>query len=386
MVQLYADGALIYDPHLVGYELQGLTATVSVERAGVAEIVMPATHPAYDAFTSLRTVVTIYKRGKLIFRGRALYPDDDFYGTRTITCEGERCFLRDVVVQPYLYQAAPEVIFSDLIERYNARAEPFKRFELGVVTARDSNNYVRLESESAEQVSDVIDKLVERVGGYIAFTGPADRRVINWYGSLDKVCGQSIELGENLLDFSRSGVNTDLATVVYPYGAKDETTGKRVTIAPVNGGKIYIEDSEAVARHGTIEVPMFWDDVTDPKNLLTKARKELNTRKLIVTTLELTALDLADHGVDIEALEAGLNIPIRSDPHGVDAPFLLTSRDYNFLDDTQDGVVLGKELATLTRAHVASSHNAMAQLQRTEQSIKTDYEIRISDAINNLRR
>lgn len=387
MVRVYADGSLIYDPYLEGYELLKLTATVSVEKAGTAELTMPPDHPAYNAFTSYRTVVTIYRNDELIFRGRALYAKDDFDNNRTIVCEGERCFLRDAVMQPYLYQADPAVIFTDAISRYNAQVEPFKQFRIGAITAKDPNDYQRIECESASQVSDVIDKLTEYVGGYIVFTTAADgQRVINWYGSLDRVSGQKIEFGENLLDFSRSGANTELATVIYPYGAKDETTGKRVTIEAVNGGRLYIQDDEAVARYGTIAVPLFWDDVTLPKNLLTKARKELNTRKLIVTTLELGAVDLSAQNIDIDSLRVGDNIPVYSPPHGLDDTMLLSSRTYELLDIGQDKIVLGKELATLTSADVASNRNALAQLQRTEQSIRTDYEIRISDAINSVRR
>lgn len=387
MVQVFADEKLVYDSRLNGYELLTLTATVSVEKAGTAELTLPPNHPAYNDFVCYRTVVTIYRNDELIFRGRALYTTDDFHNNRKVTCEGERCFLRDAVIQPYLYQADPAVIFSDVIERYNRQVEPFKRFRVGAITAKDPNNYQRIECESASQVSDVIDKLTEYVGGYVMFTTAADgQRVINWYGSMNRVSKQKIEFGENLLDFSRSGVNTDLATVLYPYGAKDEVTGKRVTIETVNSGNLYIQDDEAVARYGTIAVPVFWDDVTQPKNLLTKARKELNTRKLIVTTLELSAVDLSTQDIDIDSLKVGDNVQVCSLPHGLDDTLLLSSRTYELLEFGQDRVVLGKELATLTRADVMSNRNTLNQLQRTEQSIKTDYEIKISDAINSLRR
>lgn len=386
MIQVYADGSLIYDSTLEDYELLGLTATVSTEAGGTAEIVMPPDHPAYNSFVSYRTVVEIYRAGELVFRGRALYPTDDYDLNRTITCEGERCFLRDAVMQPYLYQADPSVIFSDAIAKYNAQVEPFKRFKVGVITAKDPNNYQRIEAGDASQVSDVIDKLLEYVGGYLVFTTDTDgRRVINWYASLDKVSGQTIEFGENLLDFSSTGQNPDLATVIYPYGAKNETTGERVTIAAVNNGRLYIQDDEAVALRGSIAVPVYWDDVTLASNLLTKARKYLETSKLIVTTLELTAVDLSAQDINIDSLRVGEYIHVISKPHGVDGLFLLSERQYDFLDPAQDRITLGKSLTTLTGADVASNRNALNLLRRAEQSIKVDYEIKISDAINTLR-
>lgn len=381
MVEVYADGALIYNPYLDGHELTALEASLMIDKGGTAIITMPPGHPAYNAFTGYRTEVTIFRAGELLFRGRALYPADNFAMQRTITCEGERCFLRDAVLPPYLYQASPRVIFADVIGRYNAQVEPWKQFQLGSVTAEDPNDYVRIESEEMEYISDVVDKLVERVGGYITFTTDADgRRLINWLGSLDQESGQAIEFGENLLDFSRTGANTELYTVIYPYGAKDETTGHRVTIESVNDGKAYIEDAAAVALRGRIAQPVYWDDVTKPENLLRKAQQYLATSKLIITTLDLSAVDLSAMDRSIDPLRVGDSVRVRSAPHGVDDLFLLRERSYNLLDPSKDRVVLGKELTTLTGADVTSTKAAAAELVRTAQSLRTDYRIGITDA------
>lgn len=382
MVRVYADGALIYDPNLDGYELEGLTATASIDKAGTAEIVMPAGHPAYNAFVGYRTVVEIHRDGGLLWRGRAVYPMVGFNRSKTITCEGERNFLRDAVIEPYLYQASPAVIFSDVLGRYNAQVDAFKRFRVGKVTAEDPNGYIRLESEQAEQISDIIDKLVERVGGYITFSTASDgTRLINWLGTLDEECGQVIEFGENLLDYTEDGANTELATVIYPYGAKDDTTGEVLGIEAVNGGKPYIVDAEAVKLRGWIAVPVTWDDVTVASNLLRKARQYLATSKLFVTTVELSAVDLSVLGGDIEPLRVGCNVRVRSAPHGVDDVFLLRERSYDLLNPAGDTVVLGADRATLTGASVGGDKNTIAQLRRSEQATKIDYTISITDAV-----
>lgn len=377
-VRVYADDVLLYDPFLDGYELQKLECTVSLEKAGTAEIVMPAGHPGYEAFTEFRTVITIYQDDELLFRGRALYATDDASNNRTLTCEGERNFLRDGVLDPYLYQAAPAVIFADVIRKYNAQVESFKQFQIGAVTAEDPNGYLRLESESAEQISDVIDKLTERVGGYIVFTtNGAGQRVINWYGELTEESDQAIEFGENLLDFSRTGANTELATRIYPYGARNETTGERVTIEAVNGGKKYVQDDAAVARYGTIAKTVYYDDVTLAANLKTKAEKDLAVSKLIVTTLELSVADLADAGYTVGRLNVGLNVPVRCKPYGIDDKFLLRERTYDLLTQAVGEVVLGKERTTMTRADVAGDRQALSQIQRAAQDIKTSTKDRI---------
>lgn len=382
MITAYADGVVFYDSRTEDTRLLGLTATPSVDRAGVAEIILPPGHPAYESFTQYRTLVEISRRNKLIFRGRALYQTDDNYNRRTVTCEGERGFFRDSVMRPYLYQDTPAAIFADIIALHNSQVEQFKTFKVGTITVTDENNYLRFESESAEQTGDTIDKLVERCGGYITFTTNANgERCVNWLEKLEYRSGQAIEFGENLLDFDRSTADTGLATRIIPYGAKNEETGKRVTIESVNNGLDYVEDPEAVALRGVVALPVFWDDVTTPENLLAKAKKYLATSKMMVTTLELSAVDLSAMDQDIDTFQVGDQVQVTSEPHGVNDTFLLRERTYDLLNPANDTVVLGKEMLSLTGASAAGDKDTLSQLYRTEYSIRADYTLGIAQAM-----
>ena len=382
MIEVYADGKTVYNSRLNDYALLGLSVTTALNKGGTAEFTMPPGHPAFERFINFKTIVEIFRDEELLFRGRVLYPSDDFYNRRTITCEGERCFLKDAVMRPYLYQDTPAAIFSDVIGIYNSQVEQPKQFQVGEVTVTDPNDYVRLESETAEQVGDTIDKLVERCGGYIVFTtNPEGQRVINWYAALGYPSTQAIEFGENLLDFSRTQASTDLVTRIIPYGAKDEETGERITIRSVNGDQDFIQDDEAVALRGVIARPVYWDDVTEPSNLLAKAEQYLASSKMVITTLRLSAVDLSVLNVNIDTLKVGGLIPVKSKPHGVDDEFLLTERIYNLMDPAQDTVTLGKDLTTLTGADVAGDRDTIDQLHRTEASIKADYQLGIAQAV-----
>ena len=382
IVDVYADDTLIFNSMDQDGRLLALEVTTALNKGGAATITLPPGHFAYNLFVSYKTVATIYRDGLLIFRGRALYPDDDFHGSRTITCEGERCFFRDSIMRPYLYQDTPAAIFADIIAQHNAQVDAWKTFQVGTVTVTDPNDYVRLESEKAEKTADTLDKLVERCGGYIVFTTNADgQRVANWYEELGYRSSQAIQFGENLLDFARSGETPDLATRIIPYGAKDEATGERVTIASVNDGVDYIEDDEAVALRGIITDAVYWDDVTDPANLLRKVQQHLADRKMIITALELSAVDLSAIDQDIDTYQVGDTIPVLSEPHGVDDDFLLHQRKYDLLNPENDTVSLGKEQATLTGADVAGDRDTMDQLHRTEHQITTDYKNGIANAV-----
>lgn len=373
MIQIYTDGVLSYDSRLEEYDLQGLKITTGLNKGGTAEIVMPPEHPAYENYQSYKTIVEIIRDGVLLFRGRALYPTDDYDNQRTVICEGELCFFQDAVSRPYLYQDTPSAVFAAVVENYNSQVETAKRFGVGTVTVTDPNDYIRLESEGAESVLATINNLLEKCGGYLVFTTAADgARVVNWFASMEYRSGQVIEFGENLLDFSRSGSNTSLATAVLPYGAKEGDAG-RVTIESVNGGKDYIQDDEAVALRGFIIKPVEWDDVTDPLNLLRKAQEWLEANRHIVTTLQLTALDLSYMDKDIDSYQVGDNIRVRSKPHKVDEDFLLTERTEDLLNPANSKITLGKELKTLTGADVASENQNRAELQKVTRQITAAY-------------
>lgn len=382
MVKCYANGELVYAPMLDGLELLELKATVSTEKAGTAEIKMPPGHPAYDAFVSHKTVVEIYRFDELVFRGRALgLPKDDFYGRRTVTCEGERCFLCDGVMPEYSYKdTAAADIFIAAINAYNTHASPEKRFRVGEITVY---TLTTLENEKAEQVSETIDKLVDTCGGFITFSTASDgARLINWVAELNGYSSQAIEFGENLLDFSRSGENTELATAIFPYGAKVKKTGKYLTVSSVNGGQDYIQDDEAVALRGFIAKPVYWDDVTDAAVLMTKATQYLAASKLLVSSLELSAVDLSALDRSIDTFRIGAWVAVRSAPHGVNDAFLLYERSYDFLNPDKDKVVFGKEITTLTGSSAASAKNNQLMLQQAARSLKTDYTDAIAEAVN----
>lgn len=381
-VQVYADEMLAYDSRLEDYSLLALQVSNGLNKAGTATIKMPPDHPAYFLFSQYKTIVTVYRDGKLRFRGRALLIQDDYYKQRTITCEGELCFLRDSVARPYLYQDGPAAIFAQVIELHNAQVDASKQFAVGTVTATDPNNYIRLESETAEQTSDVINKLLERTGGYIVFTTNQEgQRVINWLAEMEYRSGQIIEFGSNLLDYARNSGNEEIATVIVPYGAKDEETGQVVTIETVNDGLDFLQDYDAVALRGVISKPVYWDDVTEPANLLAKAQQYLAQNRSIITALELSALDLSVLDAYIDTMEVGDTIRVRSSPHNVDEDFLLEERTEDLLDPAKDSVTLGKQRSTLTGADAMGDYKSRSELHKVERNIKADYTLNIAAAV-----
>lgn len=381
MIQVFADDALVYDSRLESHKLLGLSYRTGVNTSGTATIKMPPEHPAFDSFVSYRTLVTVYRDGRLLFRGRALAPLDDFQKNRTITCEGERGFFLDTVQEPYLYQDSPANIFASVIAAHNAQTDSFKQFVAGTVTVTDANDYVRIESSSAEQTSDVLDKLVERCGGFFVFTTNTEgARVINWLAELGFSNNQRIEFGQNLTDYTRDDGTSAPISVLYPYGAQDEN-GTRVTIESVNGGVRYIQDEEAIALRGRIAVSKYWDDVTEPANLLRKARETLDAQKHIITSLQLTAVDLSTFDKTLDMFTPGDRVQVVSRPHELDEPFLLMEKGEDLLHAAIGDITMGKEKKSLTGLGASGEKKSANDLQRATQQIRAEYNLNLVNAL-----
>ena len=369
MIQVFADGGLAYDSRLPRHDLLTLKITKGLNVGGTAEITMPRGHPAYNSYISHRTLVTIYRDGKLRFRGRALYPADTIYGLRTITCEGELCFLRDSISRPESYSSTPARILRALINSHNAQVDSFKQFTLGEITIPDET--IKLPVENAEPTLTTVNKLLEACGGYIVFSDAEDgTRAINWLRELTNRSEQVIEFGENLLDFSSTGANTkSLATGIIPYGAKINNTKKRLTIEAVNGGQDYIIAEDAQAIRGTIMTTATWDDVTDASVLLAKARAYLEDAKVFITSLELTALDLSYLDRDLDSFSAGDMIRVVSLSHGIDEDFQLTQLTEDLLNPEKSKVTMGKDIQSLTGADVAGDKSTQNAIDKTSSQV-----------------
>lgn len=372
MIEIYADGRLVCDSRIEGHDLLELKVTTGINVGGTANIKMPAGHPAYNDFMPYKTVVTIYRDGVLRFRGRPLYPVDGFLGDRTIVCEGDLCFLRDSINRPYKYEASPRSIFVTILNAHNAQVDAAKQFIVGSVTVvedgDESADYVTLESDSAEPTLNTLNKLIERCGGRLSFNLDSQgRRIINWLAEEGPTNSQTIELGANLLTYSSTGANTkNLATGIIPYGARDDETKKRLTIAAVNNGDDYIIDEAAANSFGVIMTTKVWDDVTKASTLLKKARAFLAESKLFITSLTVTALDLSCFDKDISSFKAGDLVRVVSIPHGVDAYFQLTQLVEDMLDPAKSQITLGKDLQSLTGSVASGNFSTNNKLDAVE--------------------
>lgn len=374
------DKIVIYDSSLADNKLISAVITKEINKSGSFVFSIYPDHFFYDNFVRHKTVITVYKLDKIIFRGRVLSDTGDYFNKKTITCEGELGFFNDSVIRPYDYTGTPEELLKQLVDVHNQQVDDFKRFKIGTVTVVDPNDYIIRSNEAYDTTfKNLTTKLIEsQLGCYFYITHGEDGTdpipTINYLADLTNECTQSIEFGKNLRDYARVSKSDDFCTALLPLGATIETedseaTNERVTIKDVNNGLDFIVNEKAVTDYGFILKTVEFSDITEARNLLRKAELYLIEASSESMTLELKAVDLNLLDRNIESFNLGDLIRVTSQPHNIDRRMLCNKISIDLLNPGNDEIALGDTLKTYTQAMATDIKNLGKNLNA---QIKTD--------------
>ncbi|MFQ9974108.1 phage tail spike protein [Coprobacillus cateniformis] len=294
------------------------------------------------------SIITVYDDNDILFQGRCINDEVDLYNNSTIECEGALSYLYDTQYPPYEFTGTPKDMFVDLINNHNNSVEENKKFEIGNVTVTDPNDYLPRSSKNYSRTLDVIkSKLITSLGGYINVRY-GDKNTIDYIESLNHIATQKIEITKNLIDINIKTDESDIITVLIPFGKTDDETGTSIDITSVNGGKNYIENKNAIEKYGRIYGTVKFEDVTVPSNLLKKAESYLLEKSSPQITITLTAVDL--HMVDssIEKFKLGDWIKVVIPTHSIDEYFLLSKIEYDLDNPENSKITLGTIESGLT--------------------------------------
>lgn len=359
MYKIFADDTLIYDSTLSDYKLGKGLITLESDKSGSFVFSLYPDHFYYDGFVQMRTVTTVYKSDRIVFRGRVLEDAADYWNNKTATCEGELGFLQDSVIRPYNVTGTPEDVFRMYIEAHNAQVNEFKRFKIGTCTVVDANGYItRSNANYASTLDNISEHLLGSTsGGHLYITHGEDGRdpipTIHYLADFPKTATQGIEFGINLKNYAKTTRSADIATAIIPLGAvvddgNSDTEDPRLNIKSVNNGLDYVYSPAGVALRGWITKPVEWDDVTDAKILKSKGEEYVESAVNSLITVELTALDLHLLDRSIESYNVCEYIPVSSKPHGFSATLLCKKQTLDLLQPGNDTVTLGHTYSTFT--------------------------------------
>lgn len=378
MYKVYCDGALLYDPRVEDLQLFDKKISLAVNKTGGFDFTIYPSHPSYNRIFRLKSTIEVYQDNYLLFRGRVLDDEVDFYNAKRVLCEGDLSFLNDGIIRPYNYTGSVEGFLQFIVDSYNAQVDVEKQFTFGTVTVTDPNDYITRSSINAASAWDVInDKLIDMLGGYIMVRRENGINYLDYLVDSDYRSLQEITLGENLLDLTKNIKGQDIITAMIPYGtrlddAEGNQTDNRLTIESVNGGVDYVFNQEAVDIYGWIFGTATWDDVTVPQNLLTKANAELSRRINLNVSIEVNAIDLSMTDAEIDEFRFFEYIKVNSPAHLPTDYMLVAKLDIDMDNPQNNKLTLGLDYDTFTDKQVSTEKvikNLDADVKETQTSL-----------------
>lgn len=389
MYQVYADNFKLYDSRLDKYPIFDARLDLELNKTGAFTFEIYPDHPNFDKLVRMKSIVTVWQDGELIFRGRALNEEEGFYNQKQVTCEGELAFLLDSIIRPYGSETAPwtgtpEQYMTKLIEEHNSQVDEWKQFKVGTVTVTDgdtsntANQIQRSDSEYKTTWDLINEKLINSLGGYLWVRHEQDGNYIDYLEDFNVLSNQEIELGKNLLDLKTTVKGEEVMSAIIPLGKKPDGSEGRITIAEANNGVDYLYNQDAVDAYGWIFKTVIWDDVTDPKTLKTKAQAYLANAVKFPASIELTAADLA--GIkNVNPFRLGRYIVVKSKVHRLstfesDLEFLIKKLSIYLLQPANNTLTVGTTFKTLTESTTGS---VATQAQIAERVDKVEQQIHI---------
>lgn len=387
MYTIKVDGKVLYAPNLAneGYSVLNPKITYEMNKAGSLEFIVPPNNVNYGEIHKLKSIIQVFDNGKEIFRGRVLHDETDFYKRKSVYCEGELAFLLDSIVRSYDYQGNFDGLFTKLIENHNSQVDDDKKFIVGEITVKDKNDYIHYSSTQYPTTWDEInDKLIKTHGGYLHTRLENGKRYIDYIDDYTNVSNQVIEFGKNMIDLTEYMSAEDIFTVLIPIGSeiKDESgeTSGRVTIESVNDGKDYIQDDNAIALFGKIVKTQKWDSVSQPDNLLYKAREYLSSGIQMATTITIKAVNLNLLDVNIDSIKLGDYCRVISNPHGLDKMFQCSKVVIDLTNPQNSVYTFGLNLKSMTDIQIDNDSDMKEIIENTSESNKSEFDQKITDA------
>lgn len=331
MYKVKMDGEVLYYPGDREAVLVDSVLKLQTGYAGTFEFTIPPVNPLYDQIQNRKSMVSVFQNKEEIFYGEVRKtPKKDSYKNKSVYCAGAMSFLSDSIQpQAEYHNLTPRQMLETLLNYHNSQVEERKRIQVGIVTIHDPNDSLYRYTNHENTLQAIREKLVEKLGGYLRIRHEKETLYLDWitleeYGVY---CEQPIEFGLNLLNYSESVTAENLVTALIPLGARlegkseIEALEKYVDITSVNNGLDYIYSQEAVDAFGWVWDTHTWQDVTEPANLLRKAKQWLQDNQFEEWTLELTAVDLSGMDKEYESFHCGDRIKCRAKPYGMDRVF-----------------------------------------------------------------
>lgn len=374
------------------YSRQGnkvLSGSIKQAQNAVNEFtfVIPMQNDLYQRlipFQSIIQVVNLYDE-EIEFEGRVLSVSNKMTSTgfvQEVVCEDFLSFLHDST-QHYqkLKNTGAEAYLREILNQHNAQVEDYKRIHLGTVTVKSLTDkpwrYLGYES-----TWDAIrDRIVSNIGGYLTLRREKSGFHLDWTSSVGENQESPIQLGRNIKSASREISFDGIATQIMPIGADEknsqnqssdnkeeqgsDVTRKQIDISSVNGGKIWLEDAELVAKFGIIRKPVIWTEIDNPQVLKNRGLQYLRNQKIALAKWTVAAVERYLIDSRYVKFKIGNTHPILNAPLSGIERLQIIEKKIDILNPQSVDLVIGSKSQSLS-AYQLQSQEAVESIERVK--------------------
>lgn len=347
MYQVYCGNRLILETGVQDLPINTASLSLEIGKTGSLEFTIYPSHPNYAAVVPM-AIARVSRKYETIFEGRVIGIKYGLYNEKKVSCEGDLAFLVDALIPPHKFSGSFTEYLPYIVDLYNAQVDADRRFVSGSVTVADFYPFTVDEKEYRTALDTLNRNMVTQTGGYLRVRHESGYKyldLVSEYADATNVSGQSITLGENLLDITREFSGENVFSAIVPLGSKYSETGDRLDIKSVNGGKAYIENAAAKALcGGLIYRNVIFDNITNAQTLKSEAETYLAANYAGVNSVEVSAADLSGANPSLDFFRVGQWVRVYSASHFSDNPqrFLIRKMTVDLLNPAQNKIVIGR--------------------------------------------
>lgn len=420
MYKIYVDNELIWTNATPDAGITSAKISLQTNSEQSFEYTVAKDYPAYNKYRMMTSVIDIYQDNETdpIFEGRPIKEAVDFYGTKTITCEGALGYLNDSIQRPHDYTGQSiSSILKALLDVHNQQVEDYKKIYLGNVTVVDTTdekiysggissstttNYYNLYPTNSDTTGTsgttlttdyvstyeaITNLLVNNLAGYLNIRYEDGKKYLDYLKEYLPNEGQTILFGSNMLDLSSTLDYTNICTGVlplgysqtseandsglYPSSSTTSTSENKLTITSVNGGSDILWNTDAVNNFGRIIKKVEWSNAKDANTLKEKANNYLTNTQYDNLTLDCKIVDLHFVDKNVTPLHFLHMVRVVSKPHGMDREFPISSMEIDLMSPANDTVTLGQAYNSISgkmagaETSISSTRNDISNIQTT---------------------
>lgn len=337
----------VYDEDAPNSYFISATLEQEMNRAAVFTFSIASGHPSYSSITLFKTDIRVMQDNDYIFMGVVTDEEVDLNGVKTYTCYDYLGILDYSVQNPGTFTGTPTNVLTTIIQAANLQTDFV--ITIGTITVDAASVSVTSDYDTTLKL---INDLVEQYGGYLRLRRNGFHGVyLDWLKDSPRICKQVIKRGSNILDFNKSTLTDEFATMLIPIGANG------LTIASVNSGNVFLQSANA-STYGRKWMKVSFDDITDANVLKTAGQNYLSQIDSPIVSIEVSACDLSYAFSDIQTIRLLDRVYLTSPIHGLNNEIYMVTKLYTDICNPESSrITLNKNMRLPISRSVANLQN-----------------------------